>query len=368
MIGRFAVPIAANDEPSLLIETFKGRAIAQGGTFENESATLAWLENNYSLFKEASIVITPNAYALGRVFAIKPFDGSADLTYTRNSTATRINSAGLIAVKAPNMPRLNYVNGVPSWLSETQRANLVFASETATTQTRTLTAGAHSLTIYGTGSVTLSGSATGTLVGTGVNNRVQLVFTATAGSVTFTVAGSVTRWQCELGAFPTSYIPTTTTAVTRVADSYVKTGLGSHIGQTEGTLYFEIHQSAVLSSARAVLFVSRTTPASSFLVPTIYANNALGVSIHPQGAWVADISSSPNLLNAVGLYKCAFRYKAGDYALSVNGSIVASSTNALSINTGINSLTLSNPFAGQGLNMFFPFAKTNAELNQLTTI
>jgi hypothetical protein len=43
--------------------------------------------------------------------------------------------------------------------------------------------------------------------------------------------------QLELGAYPTSYIPTLGAAVTRGADSCSKTGISSLIGQTQGTLF-----------------------------------------------------------------------------------------------------------------------------------
>jgi len=45
--------------------------------------------------------------------------------------------------------------------------------------------------------------------------------------------------QHELGSYPTSYIPTTTTAVTRVADSASKTGISSLINSPEGSFYVE---------------------------------------------------------------------------------------------------------------------------------
>jgi hypothetical protein len=44
--------------------------------------------------------------------------------------------------------------------------------------------------------------------------------------------------QFELGSYPTSYIPTTTAAVTRNADAISKTGISSLIGQTEGEMFF----------------------------------------------------------------------------------------------------------------------------------
>jgi hypothetical protein len=49
-----------------------------------------------SLFDEASLIVTPNAYKEGKIFAIKPTDGSGDLSVLRATTATDVNSAGLI--------------------------------------------------------------------------------------------------------------------------------------------------------------------------------------------------------------------------------------------------------------------------------
>jgi hypothetical protein len=51
-----------------------------------------------SLFDSASICITPNGVKEGKLYSIKPTDGSGDLSVTRATTATRVNSAGLVEV------------------------------------------------------------------------------------------------------------------------------------------------------------------------------------------------------------------------------------------------------------------------------
>lgn len=121
---------------------------------------------------------------------------------------------------------------------EVASANLYLNSETLVTQNNTTTAQSYTISFYGTGSVTLSGTATGTLTGTDANNRVSLTVTATAGTLTSTVSGSVTKGQLEAKPMATSYIPTTTTAVTRNADVLTFPNAGN-ISDTAGTVLME---------------------------------------------------------------------------------------------------------------------------------
>jgi len=54
---------------------------------------------------------------------------NADFDFTRNSSATRVGSNGLIQDVASNLPRIDYTGGVGSWKFEPQRSNLVPYSE-----------------------------------------------------------------------------------------------------------------------------------------------------------------------------------------------------------------------------------------------
>lgn len=83
-----------------------------------------------SLFDSASLVVTPNGTKASKLYAIKPTDASGDLSVTRATTATRVNSSGLIESVANNVPRLDYTNSTcPSILVEPQRTNLFSYSE-----------------------------------------------------------------------------------------------------------------------------------------------------------------------------------------------------------------------------------------------
>jgi hypothetical protein len=56
-----------------------------------------------SLFDSASIVVTPNAYKASKLYAIKPIDGSGDLTVVRATSATRVDANGLVEIPRTNL-------------------------------------------------------------------------------------------------------------------------------------------------------------------------------------------------------------------------------------------------------------------------
>lgn len=92
--------------------------------------------------------------------------------------------------------------------------NWLLNSATLSTQSVSLAVSSitWTLSFEGTGTVTLSGGYAGSLVGTGVSDRVSLTFTTTtATNVTYTVSGSVTNAQIELGSVANPYVPTTST-------------------------------------------------------------------------------------------------------------------------------------------------------------
>jgi len=143
------------------------------------------------------------------------------ITFTRASTATYFDAAGVMQSAAVNAPRWDYDPAtlqLRGLLIEEARTNLLLNSATLSTQSVAVTAQAYTLSFYGTGTITKSGTATGALVGTGAAQRVSQTFTPTAGTLTLTVTGSVTNAQLEAGAFATSYILTTSAAVTRAVE------------------------------------------------------------------------------------------------------------------------------------------------------
>lgn len=74
----------------------------------------------------ASLVVVPSGYKASKVYAQKPLTTDGQLTFSRASTATRVNASGLIETVSSNVPRLDYLGSTcPKLLLEPQRTNHV---------------------------------------------------------------------------------------------------------------------------------------------------------------------------------------------------------------------------------------------------
>jgi len=224
-----------------------------------------------SLFEEASLVITPNAFKAGKLYAVK----GADLNVVRATSATRVNANGVIESVGANVPRIDYSGGgCPSILVEPQRTNIVLRSQefdnaSWTTDKFNATVTANDIispdgtqnadkvvfglngylyqdkAIVSWASATLSiysKTASQTIIfggaspaGTDVYSSVSvgngwfrqiLTRTFTAGGtgslqiLPYVSNQTIYFWGCQLeqGSYATSYIPTTSASVTRNAD------------------------------------------------------------------------------------------------------------------------------------------------------
>lgn len=108
--------------------------------------------------------------------------------------------------------------------------------------------------------------------------------------------------QLEANSVPTSYIPTTTAAVTRSADIVRKTGITSLIGQSEGTVYFEVE---VTAEARNKWFFTLDSASNSFIQAWINSGRQINIQIQNNASIVMTLTSSAL---SVGYHKVAFAY------------------------------------------------------------
>ena len=170
-------------------------------------------------------------------------------------------------------------------------------------------------------------------------------------------SGDILIWgaQLEQGSFPTSYIPTSGSTVTRATDTAEITGtnFSGFFNQSEGTIFFENAQNTVTNIPFAYDFSDGTTNNSHrFLYISTSTPVPIKVRTKVSNSNVTDISfTAPS----VGQFqKTAYGYKANDFALSVNGASVLTDTNG-AVPTVIDKLTIGDAFSG--VNAFSGYIK-----------
>jgi hypothetical protein len=172
--------------------------------------------------------------------------------------------------------------------------------------------------------------------------------------------------QLEASSYPTSYIPTTSASATRVADACSKTGISSLIGQTEGTLFWDVSNVFQSSGNGARLFLYSN--GSNFILISPYGNT-LRILILSSG------TAFDNFITISGTsLKIAVAYKANDYKFYVNGvsvgTPVATSVPAMSsigfLDEATGGAVTSQSETNQAA--LFKTRLTNAQLASLTTL
>ena len=332
-------------------------------------------------------------------------------------TTTTAVSVGMLA----NVPRIDYTGGgFGKLLLEPQRTNIALRSEefsnasswvlansgTITANTTispdgtqtadTLNAGANSAQVQQhrtdtSGAVYTVSIWVKRITGTGnvflraVVNADTLIavtsdwqrFTATVTSTTTTIrigvklatsGDAVAIWggQVELGSYATSYIPTTTTAVTRTQDNASKTGISSLIGQTEGTIFAEFDSPQFLSGSYIGISDGTTSNRQIFGFEGASGNSG---ALRLYGFWTfiyGTFASGEKI-------KVALAYKNNDFALYVNGTQAGTNSGATISGTlsqfGFNSGASAQIYQGNVYQTeLYKERLTNAELATLTTL
>jgi hypothetical protein len=173
--------------------------------------------------------------------------------------------------------------------------------------------------------------------------------------------------QLEEGSYATSYIPTSGSAVTRIADVCNNGGNEQVINSTEGVLYAEVSTFADNTYKR--ISINNGSYVNSIVFDFIDDNNLYG-KVFVGGSPIATILASG--LNIENNNKLAFKYKQNDFALWVNGIQVGVDTSG-STPSGLNTLGLdlagNQDFYGNTKDIrVYNTALTDAELQALTTI
>lgn len=347
-----------NGCPSLLLEKQSSNII----TYSEDLTDSAWIKSNATI--SANATISPDGTQNADKLIINN-GATGGYTYRVNSTsATPYTGSFYIKAGGVNYTTF-YTNMSGSYeqalinLTNGAITNSTFANTPKTTSVGngwyrveyTTNAGSGAVTIYIDGGATSGG---GSFIGNGVDG--------------------IYIWgaQVEASAYPTSYIPTTSTSVTRLLDQCNKTSISSLIGQGEGSILldfnfkannesilFDITNNSLAVQNRIILY----TPGNYYIYLVIFDNGTNTVQIES-----AQYSLSQRM-------KVGVRYKNNDTALYINGTQIGVDTSC-----SMPTVTLSRIDVGNRLDYTYPsmisvnqsllFTRglTDTELAQLTTL
>jgi len=216
---------------------------------------------------------------------------------------------------------LSFASGVPrivpglGILIEEARTNLFLNSAAPATQNVTITAVAHTITVWGSGSVTVSaGTATISNGGAVTAGSPRTIGCTVGGTITVTVTGSPTYVQVEAGSFGTSPIVTEGTSVTRAADLLTLAAVRDLLVAPQGTLEFAYTLTGSLANPTRFVDMGTTQ---------IYGAGATQAAVitFNNNANRAQTANGPTL-NAPA--KAAFTWSPSIEAAALNGGAVAS--------------------------------------------
>jgi len=191
---------------------------------------------------------------------------------------------------------------------------------------------------------------------------------------TFTTSNSVSAdiWgaQLEQGAYPTSYIPTTTTALTRNQDTVVKTSVGSDIlNASEGTFYAEI--SAIANDlVQKIIEITDGSDTNRVMIGCHTTSNTLRLQVYGGGS---NKSQTATVADITSFNKVLIKWGTEGYFGFING-IKYTLLGTGSSPTALNRISFSEWWGGSPFNgrckglQIYKTALTDAECASLTTL
>lgn len=354
------------------------------------------------------------------------------VTVTRAlNTATRVNSSGLIELVNANLPRFDYdpTTLLPKGLLiEESRQNLCLYAEqfnnaawnvlggalvvtpdtavapdgTTTADTITLSSSfkVQEITVVSGAVYTFSvwmrsatasnysvklgevnGSGSTVFTVTPTWQRFSLTFTKNAGVSAYpgidqrsgaSTSGSIYVWgaQLELGAFATSYIPTTTTSLTRNADEVRMTGtnFSDWYNATEGTIVSSFQIPVATGATRRAISINDGTTNDTIQIALVNTNNQGYVEIRDNLSIqvTATVGSSFTVGTPV---KLSLAYKANSFAYAIFGG--TTSTDPSGTVPTVSQMEIGSQL-GAYMNgwmskiNYYPFRLTNAEVSAIS--
>jgi hypothetical protein len=169
--------------------------------------------------------------------------------------------------------------------------------------------------------------------------------------------------QMELGAYATTWVPTTTAAVTRLADAASKTGVSSIIGQSAGTIFWDVNDvtGAPANTGNPDFGIRNTAFTNWIGITTNGFNLPFRVDVRATSGIL--ISYTANITRA----KAAVAWSSAGAVLYVNGVQVG--TSAVNPNFSFDVIQMLGGVISYKTNQaaLFPTRLTNDQLEVLTS-
>jgi len=165
--------------------------------------------------------------------------------------------------------------------------------------------------------------------------------------------------QYEVGSYPTSYIPTSGSYVTRAAETLNNAANSDLINSTEGVLYAEI---AALDNDGTFRMLSISDGTNNNRVGIYFTSTSEQIQARLVTGGVAQAVLSQTSANVTSFNKIAISYKENDVKLYINGILIASDTSASVPTTG--TFTTLQFDAGGGTSFFYGKCKTVAVFSE----
>ena len=356
-VARFDHNPTTGESLGLLVEEQRTNLVTYSEQFDNAD----WVKSNSSI--TANTIVAPDGTLTGDKQI--PANGVTG-TYVAQAIASTsgVTYTYSVYVKAGELTSFRLL-GESGIFGSNQAGNYDLSTGTASVVSGTPIV---SMTAVGNGwyRCVLTAAATASTTG-GVQQRIVLTGDGYSG---------IFIWgaQLEAGAFPTSYIPTVASQVTRAADAASMTGanFSSWYRADEGTFYIESVKNGNISFQQLININDGTISNQiafgfgSGFYPLREDITANGIS----QASVVAISDTTTL----GLtLKIAGAYRINDFAVSGNGDAVTTDTTGIlpAVNQmGIGFRTVSTPFIYTGTIRrisYYPKRLSNVELQGLTT-
>ena len=179
--------------------------------------------------------------------------------------------------------------------------------------------------------------------------------------------------QVEAGSYPTSYIPTYGSAVTRSQDAMYKTGASDLVSSSLGTIFIEtkFHSGTTNITERIIKIDDGTT--SNQMGISRYSNNYLNFYLTSNGVLQSNLIMTGKAAGGENM-KLAFSYSADRIKVFKNGEEIGSDTSA-DMAVGLSRILFGNDTLGNLLSdqemkqlLLFPTALTDSECIALTTL